>query len=161
VTRLVEAMAAALESETKDKMDAAVMGKEDDDTEELSLEEPEEEDATDVDGSEDQSFITSVIESSTSQPSYVIPLVAAFGGLLLLMLLITVVLCCQCRRVGKLEDGVTPDDPIGTKVYVNNLKGGQVMVKKVIPMPDGSDVVHKTVYPDRETAAGHGFVPEM
>ena len=83
--------------------------------------------------------------------------------------LLTVVLCVNvaflylfCRaRGGMGGSGDDGGDPYGTKVTVQHLKGGRVLVKKVIPLEDGTEVVQKTVYPDRESAAGHGFVPDL
>lgn len=85
----------------------------------------------------------------------------AFAVLLTVVLCVNITLLYLFCRSFKNGGGGSDDDPYGTKVTVQHLKGGRVLVKKVIPLEDGTEVVQKTVYPDRETAAGHGFVPDL
>ncbi|KAL3936901.1 MAG: hypothetical protein SGARI_002362, partial [Bacillariaceae sp.] len=88
---------------------------------------------------------------------------AAFAVLLGVVLCVNLAfLWIFCKKGGHGEDDALDQDPYGTTIVVSNVKGGQVLVKKVVPMEDGSQIVSKTVYPDRETAVAHGFVvPEI
>lgn len=81
-----------------------------------------------------------------------------FGALLALLICVNVTfLCLSWRSQGGSSD--CDGDPYGTTITVDDLKGGKILVKKVIPASTGGkDIVQKTVYPDRGTAAGHGFV---
>jgi hypothetical protein len=85
----------------------------------------------------------------------------AFAVLLTLVLCVNLAFLWLFCRAKKNGGGIGGGDPYGTKVTVQHLKGGRVLVKKTIPLEDGTQVVQKTVYPDRETAAGHGFVPDL
>ena len=85
----------------------------------------------------------------------------AFAVLLVVVLCVNVAfLRLFCRAQGKNGDsgrGITH----GTTVTVQHLQGGRVLVKKTILLRNGSEAVQKTVYPNRESAAGHGFVPDL
>ncbi|KAG7339041.1 hypothetical protein IV203_021492 [Nitzschia inconspicua] len=83
-----------------------------------------------------------------------------FAVLLGVLLCVNVTFLLLFWRSKKRSGG--DSDPYGTTVTVSDLKDGRVLVKKVIPGTNGGEeVVEKTVYPDRKTAAGHGFVAGM
>jgi hypothetical protein len=81
-----------------------------------------------------------------------------FAVLLTVLLCVNITFLCLFWKSRRGEGTEKSGDPYGTTVTVDDLKGGKVLVKKVIPGSNGGeDVVQKTVYPDRKTAAGHGF----
>ncbi|KAL3904392.1 MAG: hypothetical protein SGARI_004939 [Bacillariaceae sp.] len=99
-------------------------------------------------------------------PAYFVPVVSMFGALLgVLVCVNAAMLWMYCRRNGGGSNTTGGNgDPVGTKVTVSAVKDGRVLVKKVIPLQDGSggEIVSKTAYASREAAEAQGFyLPEM
>jgi len=65
-------------------------------------------------------------------------------------------LCLYCRS----RNTSVGEDYYDTKITVSELKDGQVLVKTVLKHENGTETVQKTVYPDKQTAADHGFFPD-
>jgi hypothetical protein len=99
-------------------------------------------------------FTTGSQQASSGLPSEA--LVGIVCGVLLGVLLLVNIcfLYVYCgNRTKRLGYGsVLIDDPPGTKVTVEDLGEGMVIVKKVIPLPNGSEVIQKTTYPDELSA---------
>jgi hypothetical protein len=102
-------------------------------------------------------------ESNETQQGVSTPVIVgtAFAVGLIIVLCVNVaflyLFCRADNNGGASSDG----DPYGTKVTVHYLKDGRVLVKKTVPLENGSEVVQKTVYPTAQHAAGHGFVPDL
>jgi hypothetical protein len=133
-------MAAELESETEQTMDAA------------------------VDHGEPPSLpsVTDSVESAQHIPSFFAPMMGVFGVLLAMLMCVNFGMLWTYWRGTVVNGSKRPGDPPGTKVTVASVKGGMVMVKKVIPTPNGGgEVVMKTLYPNKQAAIGAGYVPEI
>ncbi|KAG7372742.1 phytanoyl-CoA dioxygenase family protein [Nitzschia inconspicua] len=124
---------------------------------EMDNQEEEEEGSTEEGVDSLDRVFDSIQAQSMTQPALAGTIFAVLLGVLLC---VNVTFLLLFWRSKKRSGG--DSDPYGTTVTVSDLKDGRVLVKKVIPGTNGGeDVVEKTVYPDRKTAAGHGFVAGM